>query len=441
MADSRYKAEAERLLAVAGVAIDGPYPWDMQVHDERLYARIFAEGTLGFCEAYTDGWWDAERLDETMARILGSGVQHRLPRNLKTARLAIQARWTNRQSKRRAWTVGRQHYDLGNDLFEATFDSRLTGSCGYWRDAADLDAAQDAKLDLVCRKIGLRAGQHVFDIGCGWGAFMGFAAERYGARCAGVTISQEQVRYVAKRYAGMPVEARLMDYRDAIGEYDHVVSMGMFEHVGPKNYRRYFEVVDRVLEGDGFFLLHTIGSNESTNAVDPWMDKYIFRNGALPSMAQIGRGHRGAVYRRGLAQLRRRLRQDPDGLVPEVRRQLGAAEGHLRRALLSHVEVLPTCQRRGVPLPQHPALADRAVQARRAGWVHLGSVEPDRSASTTGPRRPTGGDEGRPVSRHPAMGSAREQAVVFLMRPLCSSAIGALIYAEPRSMGYAGGGA
>ena len=293
MADSRYKAEAERLLAVAGVAIDGPYPWDMQVHDERLYARIFAEGTLGFCEAYTDGWWDAERLDETMARILGSGVQHRLPRNLKTARLAIQARWTNRQSKRRAWTVGRQHYDLGNDLFEATFDSRLTGSCGYWRDAADLDAAQDAKLDLVCRKIGLRAGQRVFDIGCGWGAFMGFAAERYGARCAGVTISQEQVRYVAKRYAGMPVEARLRDYRDAIGEYDHVVSMGMFEHVGPKNYRRYFEVVDRVLEGDGFFLLHTIGSNESTNAVDPWMDKYIFRNGALPSMAQIGRAIEG----------------------------------------------------------------------------------------------------------------------------------------------------
>ena len=293
MADRKHHATVERALATVGITINGPEPWDIQVHDDRLYARIFSEGRLGFGEAYMDGWWDARQLDETMARILGAELHHQLPRGLKTLRLILQARWTNRQSRRRAWAVGEQHYDLGNDLFAATFDSRLTGSCGYWKDAADLDAAQEAKLDLVCRKIGLRRGNSVFDIGCGWGAFMGFAAEIYGAICTGVTISREQVKYVAERYVGLAVDARLADYRDATGRYDHVVSMGMFEHVGAKNYRTYFEVADRLLEDDGLFLLHTIGSRSPSITTDPWMDKYIFRNGALPSAGQIGRAIEG----------------------------------------------------------------------------------------------------------------------------------------------------
>ena len=293
MANDKFREQAVRLLAPAEVTINGPEPWDIQVHDERLFARVFAEGTLGFGEAYMDGWWDSGQLDETMARILGSGAQHLLPRNLKTLRLALSARWTNRQNKKRAWDVGDQHYNLGNDLFAATFDSRLTGSCGYWKEATDLDAAQDAKLDLICRKIGLRAEQSVFDIGCGWGAFMGFAAEKYGAHCTGVTISREQVNYIAERYSHLSVNGMLQDYRDATGRFDHVVSMGMFEHVGPKNYRAYFETAERLLEDGGFFLLHTIGSNRSTNAIDPWMDKYIFVNGVLPSVAQVGEAIEG----------------------------------------------------------------------------------------------------------------------------------------------------
>ena len=295
MADHKFKDTAIRLLEGGGVTVNGPQPWDIQVYDDRLYARVFAEGTLGFGEAYMDGWWDSGDLDETMTRILSSDILSHIPRNLKTLKLGLQAKWTNRQNKRRAWIVGDQHYNLGNDLFAATFDSRLTGSCGYWKDtdpamdsAQALDAAQDAKLDLICRKIGLREGQSVFDIGCGWGAFMGYAAEKYGARCSGVTISREQVAYIAERYGHLPVEARLMDYRDATGTYDHVVSMGMFEHVGPKNYRAYFETASRLLNNGGFFLLHTIGSNHSSGAIDPWMDKYIFENGVLPSVAQIG---------------------------------------------------------------------------------------------------------------------------------------------------------
>ena len=293
MTKHKFQDTAERLLASAGISINGLQPWDVQIHEERFYARVFAEGTVGFGEAYMDGWWDSAALDETMTRILRSRIQHQLPRNLKTLKLALQAKWTNRQNKSRVWMAGDQHYNLGNDLFAATFDSRLAGSCAYWRDATDLDTAQEAKLDLICRKIGLKEGQAVFDIGCGWGAFMGFAAEKYGARCTGITISQEQVSYIKKRYGHLPVKAHLMDYRDATGTYDRVVSMGMFEHVGPKNYRDYFTVADRLLSDGGLFLLHTIGSPRSADAIDPWMDKYIFINGVLPSVAQIGEAVEG----------------------------------------------------------------------------------------------------------------------------------------------------
>jgi len=180
------------------------------------------------------------------------------------------------------------HYDLPIDIFEATFDGRLTGSCGYWKSACTLDDAQDAKLDLVCRKIGLRSGETVLDIGCGWGAFMGYAAERYGADCMGVTISPEQVKYARQRYAGMRVEPLLKDYRDYDGPAaKHVVSMGMFEHVGTKNYRAYFECAHRSLDPDGIFLLHTIWENERYPTIDPWQDKYIFPNGDLPSVGEI----------------------------------------------------------------------------------------------------------------------------------------------------------
>lgn len=289
----KFAATAERLLADAGIAIGGTNPWDMQVHDERLFARVFAEGTLGLGEAYMDGWWDSEQLDEFIARCIQGRVQENVPRSFGTLMMHLQARFANRQSKRRAFIAADVHYDLGNDLFAATFDSRLTGSCGYWAEAADLDASQDAKLDLICRKIGLKPGDKVFDIGCGWGAFMGYAAERYGAICEGVTVSKEQVSYIHERYGHLPVSAQLMDYREATGEYDHVVSMGMFEHVGPKNYRDYFETAHRLLKDGGFFLLHTIGGLRSTTQIDPWMDKYIFPNGVLPSIKQVGEAIEG----------------------------------------------------------------------------------------------------------------------------------------------------
>jgi cyclopropane-fatty-acyl-phospholipid synthase len=287
------ESELRRLLSTADVEIDGPRPWDLHVHNRDLFNRVMAQGSLGLGEAYMDGWWDCDQLDGFFARAVGFKLGGGLKFTPTLAWLHLSAKLFNRQTRARSREVADVHYDLNTDIFEATFDRRLTGSCGYWRDANDLDAAQEAKLDLVCRKLGLRPGQQVLDIGCGWGAFMGFAAERYGARCTGMTISREQVDYARRRYEGLPVEFRLEDYRDFEGQADHAASMGMFEHVGPKNYRGYFEKVRGVLKSDGLFLLHTILANEESSAIEPWLNKYIFPNGVLPTIAQIAQATQG----------------------------------------------------------------------------------------------------------------------------------------------------
>jgi cyclopropane-fatty-acyl-phospholipid synthase len=276
------------LLALAGVTINGVAPWDIQVHDDRFYRRVIANGSLGLGEAYMDGDWDCAALDQLFDRVISARLGDRLGLTIPLAILRLAARLQNRQTVRRARQVATTHYDLPLDIHLATYDRRVTGSCAYWKDAADLDTAQEAKLDLICRKIGLQQSQTVLDIGCGWGSFVGFAAEKYGASCTGVTVSSEQVRYVENRYAGMPVRPLLLDYRNYTGPaVDRLVSVGMFEHVGYKNFRRYFTCARRYLKEDGIFLLHSIWENERYPTIDPWQDKYIFPNGDLPSLGEI----------------------------------------------------------------------------------------------------------------------------------------------------------
>jgi cyclopropane-fatty-acyl-phospholipid synthase len=289
------KAEAviRGLLGEAGVEVGGNHPWDIQVHDQRLYRRILAHGTLGLGEAYMDGWWDCEALDRFFFHALAANLGGKVAISPENMWLWLSSWLVNRQSRSRAEKVADVHYNLSLDIFEATFDHRLTGSCAYWKEAEDLDAAQEAKLDLVCRKVGVNFGEEVLDIGCGWGAFMGFAAERYGARCVGVTVSSEQVAYAQNRYAGLPVEFQRRDYRELSGTFDHVVSMGMFEHVGPRNYRAYFEIARRSLKEGGLFLLHTIWGARPSRAIEPWLDKYIFPGGVLPAPSQIARAVEG----------------------------------------------------------------------------------------------------------------------------------------------------
>jgi len=285
-----YKERAEEILKVAGITVNGPASYDMQVSDERIYQRIFAEGTLGLGKSYMDGWWGAKDLPEFFYQALRAKLYKEVA-GFGTLWLSLRARFINRQSGTRAFEVGEKHYDIGNDLFKVMLDRRMIYSCGYWSgtpSAQSLDEAQEAKLDLICRKIGLKAGQTVLDVGCGWGGFLKFAAEKYGAKGVGITVSKEQAALARENCKGLPVEIRVEDYRDTQGQFDHVVSVGMFEHVGPKNYRTYFKKVRSLLKDDGIFLLHTIGSIVTTLRADAWLDRYIFPNGVVPSIAQIG---------------------------------------------------------------------------------------------------------------------------------------------------------
>ncbi len=281
--ERRYLTE---LLASADIAVDGHRPWDIVVHDERLFRRLLSQGSLGAGESYMDGWWDCAQLDEMIARALKAKLHERLRswRGFVNVALAL---LRNPQSRRRAFVVGQRHYDIGNDLYGRMLDRRMIYSCAYWRTAENLDAAQEAKLDLVCRKLGLERGMRVLDIGCGWGGAAQLAVERYGVSVTGVTVSGNQAAAARERCRGLPVEIFLQDYRAIQGTFDRIFSLGMFEHVGARNYRTYLKKVRTLLAPGGLFLLHTIGSNVSHVTTDPWIDKYIFPGSMLPSMAQI----------------------------------------------------------------------------------------------------------------------------------------------------------
>jgi cyclopropane-fatty-acyl-phospholipid synthase len=277
------------LFKEAGIQIDGDNPADIRVHNPLFYKRVLTEGSLGLGESYMEGWWDVSALDDFFHRIIRASL-HTKVKSWKMFPYIMRAVIFNYGRKSKAYVIGERHYDIGNDLFEKMLDKRMVYSCGYWKDASTLDEAQEAKLDLVCKKLYLEPGMKVFDIGCGWGSFCRFAAERYGVQAVGITVSRKQVEYAREVCRGLPIEIRLQDYRDIEeeGYADRVVSIGTFEHVGYKNYRTFMKMVHRLLKKDGLFLLQTIGGNESVLTIDPWMGKYIFPNSMLPSIKQIG---------------------------------------------------------------------------------------------------------------------------------------------------------
>ncbi|MEQ4452496.1 cyclopropane fatty acyl phospholipid synthase [Kosakonia sp. YIM B13605] len=285
--DDNWFRIANELLGRAGIRVNGPAASDIQVKNPDFFKRVLQEGSLGLGESYMDGWWDCARLDIFFTKVLRAGLENQLPHHLKDTLRIAGARLFNLQSKKRAWIVGKEHYDLGNDLFTRMLDPQMQYSCAYWKDAETLDDAQRAKLRLIGEKLKLKPGMRVLDIGCGWGGLAQFMAQNYGVSVVGVTISAEQQKLAQKRCEGLDVDIRLQDYRDLDEQFDRIVSVGMFEHVGPKNYATYFRVVDRNLKPDGIFLLHTIGSKRTDHNVDPWINRYIFPNGCLPSVRQI----------------------------------------------------------------------------------------------------------------------------------------------------------
>ncbi len=280
----------QEILETAGIEVNGNRPWDLQLHDKRLWRRMMCSGDIGFGDAYMDGWWDCEAIDELVHRIMMViSTRERRPW-MVTIPGYLMGKLCNLQSLARAFQVGEKHYDIGNELYQAMLDERMVYSCGYWQAGAEtLDQAQVDKLELVCRKVGLQAGMRVLDIGCGWGSFCRYAAEKYQVKVVGLTVSREQAELTRDQLKDFPVEILLQDYRTYRGEFDAIISIGMFEHVGRKNFETYMDMVRECLKPNGLFLLHTIGGNVTRVSGRTWLAKHIFPNGYIPSMAQISK--------------------------------------------------------------------------------------------------------------------------------------------------------
>jgi cyclopropane-fatty-acyl-phospholipid synthase len=278
----------QEAFVLADVRVNGTRPWDIKVYNEGFYPRVLSEGSLGLGESYMDGWWDCESLDEFFYHVISANLDQKIQMNWQMVWAYVKAFMLNLQDKKGSMKVIDEHYQLGNELYLNMLDPSMGYSCGYWKDARNLHDAQLAKYDLICRKLGLKPGMKVLDIGCGFGGFAKHAAERYGVHVTGITLSPNQALYAREICAGLPVDIRVQDYRDITEPFDRVVEIGMFEHVGEKNYRTFMEIAHRCLKTNGLFMLHTIGSNESTCVGDPWISKYIFPNSHLPSIRQIG---------------------------------------------------------------------------------------------------------------------------------------------------------
>lgn len=287
--NSNPEVTAQKILSSADIAINGERPSDILVHNHDLFSRVLTQGSLGLGESYMDGWWDSNALDQFFFKLFRSGAIANAPVTLNTIFAVLQSKLMNLQSKARAFQVGEQHYDLGDDLFALMLDKRMIYSCAYWKNAKNLDQAQEHKLDLICKKLYLSPGMKVLDIGCGWGGLAQYMAQKYGVNVVGVTISKEQAKCAQERCKGCNVEIRLQDYRDLNETFDRIVSVGMFEHVGYKNYQIFIDMCHQLLKDDGLMLLHTIGSNQSYSNGDDWISKYIFTNGMLPSICQIAK--------------------------------------------------------------------------------------------------------------------------------------------------------
>jgi len=283
------EAIVKELFALAGVTVGGSQPGDITVSDSRFYERLLRDASIGLGESYMDEWWDTDALDVFIYKILRANLRQKIQGSWRLRALAVRAALINLQSKARSAASVEAHYDVGNELYTRMLDPRMVYTCGYWKNAQNLTEAQEAKLDLVARKVGLQPGMRVLDLGCGWGGFASWAAEKYGCSVVGVTLSKDQVSLGNKMWKHLPVELRLCDYRDVTGTFDRVVSIGMMEHVGTKNYRDVMRVIDRCMVDDGVALFHTIACNHSQRSATPFIDKYIFPNSVTPSLAQLGR--------------------------------------------------------------------------------------------------------------------------------------------------------
>lgn len=286
------REKVAEIMAIADIQVGGNRPQDITVTDERAFQAWLSDVALGLGESYMKGWWTSNQLDETVRHLFlkRDVINKKIGFDFNLILLAIKSRLSNRQTISRAKIVGESHYDISNDLYEAMLDDYMQYSCAYWdRGANDLHSAQRDKLQLIADKLKLSPGMRVLDIGCGWGGLANYLNDKCGVQVVGLTISEEQRNYAQSKFGSRDIEFRLQDYRLCDdGPYDRIVSVGMLEHVGYKNYSAYFNKISDLLSDDGLALVHSIGCNVTDTAADPWIDKYIFPNGMLPSLKQIG---------------------------------------------------------------------------------------------------------------------------------------------------------
>ena len=280
------KEKIQKLLDHAGIMIDGPNPWDIQVHNSNLYPRVLSRGSLGLGEAYMDGWWDVKELDQFFYKVLNAGLEKHISKKVVIAGV-IKSILFNQQTRSKSRVVAEKHYDIGNELYVRMLDKNMQYTCGYWKTAKTLDQAQVAKLRLVCEKLQLKKGMKVLELGGGFGGLARFMAKEYGCTVVSYNISKEQIAYSREWCKGLPVTFIEADYREAQGQYDRIVSIGLCEHIGYKNYRSFMELANRCLKEHGLFLLHTIAGNKSVVVTEPWTSKYIFPNSMIPSAKQL----------------------------------------------------------------------------------------------------------------------------------------------------------
>jgi len=284
----------QRYLDMAGITLNGDKPYDMRIHNEEAYRRILRDGSIGLGETYMEGWWDCDRLDEFAYYMTKADVGGKFKYNLKFKLKALLPRLFNMQTLRLSRRVSDQHYDIDNELYEYMLGPTMSYTCAYWKNAKTLDEAQLNKLDLECRKLYLKPGETVLDLGCGWGGFSLYAAKHYDVKIVAVNIAKNNIDYLNANKGDLPIETYVCDYRNVDKynprkkKFDKVLAVGMLPHVGYKNHRMLFEVMRGNLKDEGLAFIHSVGSNITMHRADPWTDKYIFPNGVAPSIRQIG---------------------------------------------------------------------------------------------------------------------------------------------------------
>lgn len=283
----------------------------VEVHDDRAFTRMLVGGSTGAGEAYVDGQWSSPDLRAVLTGVLANARRVRLDAATSLPR-RLGDLW--RHSRQRNTRSGSEqnthaHYDLGNDFFRLFLDESLAYSCAIWDGCEDLGAAQQAKFDRVCRKLDIRSGDRVLEIGCGWAGFAIHAAQTTGCQVVGITVSREQHRLASQRVAaaglGDRVQIIYSDYREVVGTFDKVVSIEMFEAVGREYWDEFFATCERVLRPGGAMLLQTIGIQDRDAAsgmrASGWISKYIFPGGVLPAVVEIRqsvrRGGQGLAVR------------------------------------------------------------------------------------------------------------------------------------------------